>query len=209
MDGGDRQLVRAIHAGDRNALELLYRRNAERLWRFAWTMTRSRESAADVVQEAFVRAMRSSRQFKGQASAATWLFAIARNIAIDHLRHKRLERISNDRVSILRLTPSESSPDALAEADRRFEPRKWQCFKNEQRDAVRDAVVRLRPAHRTVVTLCHLCDLSIKEVAATLGWKESRVKVTLHRARRALRDILKETWNDDTFQKGKTQKGET
>jgi RNA polymerase sigma factor (sigma-70 family) len=56
----------------------------------------------------------------------------------------------------------------------------------EERDAVRAAISRLRPAHREVVVLCELCGMSMRAAAEALNWGESRVKVTLHRARKQL-----------------------
>ena len=59
------------------------------------------------------------------------------------------------------------------------------------RDAIRDAIADLPPAQRDAVILCDVADLRIREAAEALGWSESRVKVTVFRARRKLREKLK------------------
>ena len=174
----DAHLALKCKSGDNAALELLFRRYVDRVWRYAWSVTRSREAAADIVQETFLRVVRSVAGFGGRSTFATWLFALTRSAAMEFLRRKRREQRSRSAPAIFRLVPS----DEENETDRGVE---------ESREAVRQAVAELPGAQRDAVVLCELVGMSIAQAAEVLGWGQSRVKVTLFRARRRLREILR------------------
>ena len=181
MDDGLPELLDRCAAGDRVALEALYRRYADIVWRHGWYRTHSREAAAEVVQETFLRVVRSIGQFQRRSSFTTWLFAITRSVAVEHNRRARRNRT----VDLGEDLPSGG-------------PAVCQGMTNgETRDAVRDAVAHLPGAHKDAIVLCELSGLSIREAAGVLGWGESRVKVTLHRARRRLGEMLKGCMLDD------------
>jgi len=177
MGDTDSELLGRCAAGEAAALETLYRRYVDRVWRFGWLRTHSREAAADIVQETFLRVARSAGDFQGRSSFATWLFALTRSAAVDHARREGRHRAIGQRPGVLRLVPS--ADDATDRIDDR------------QRDAVRRAVADLPCAQRDAVVLCELLGWKVREAADVLGWGESRVKVTLFRARRRLRDVLK------------------
>lgn len=188
MNASDSRLLRRLKRGDRDALEALYREHAERVWRFVRLRCRSRETACDIVQETFVRVMKSVGTFQGRSSLGTWLFAIARNVAVDMSRRQRRRQSEQSEPAILRLVPAEWVSDPVERA--------------EQSDAVRNAVARLRPAQRDAIVLCELCDMSIRDAATALEWSESRMKTTLHRARNKLREALVAEWSDKAQQSG-------
>jgi RNA polymerase sigma-70 factor (ECF subfamily) len=177
----DAELQLAVRAarGDSAALEVLYRRHVNRVWRYAWLRTHSRDDAAEIVQETFLRVTRSIAQFKGQSTFTTWLFAVARSVAVELARREGRNRALIDRSAVLRLVPQTHEPQGSMAGQ-------------ETRERVRWALGQLPGAKRDVVVLCELSGLSVKEAADVLQWSESRVKVTLFRARRDLRDRLKE-----------------
>ena len=82
----DAQLVGRCRSGDKAALELLFRRYVDRVWRYGWFVTRSREAAGDIVQETFLRVARSVAGFEGRSTFSTWLFALTRSSAMEYLR---------------------------------------------------------------------------------------------------------------------------
>jgi len=174
MNDGWPDLLERCAAGDRVALEALYRRYADIVWRHAWYRTRSREAAAEVVQETFLRVVRSIGRFERRSSFTTWLFAITRSVAIEHNRRARRNRS----VDVARDRPC-NGPSACE-----------RLMNRDTRDAVREAVAKLPGAQHDAIVLCELSGLSIREAAGVLGWRESRVKVTLHRARRRLGEML-------------------
>src|SRR5690349_3441609 len=75
----DRELIARIAAGDREAMGALYTRHHENIYRFAYRMVRSAQTAEDVAGDVFLDVWRSAREFEQQCEVATWLFAIARN----------------------------------------------------------------------------------------------------------------------------------
>ena len=170
------ELLTRLRAGERSAFETLYRQHVERVWRYAWFRTHAREAAAEVVQETFLRVARSIAKFKGRSSLATWIFTLTRAAAVDYLRRERKALRVVTEPANLRLIPVAEPPD---------------CRMDEAtRAAVRQAVAELPAAKQEAIVLCELLELSIREAAEVLGWSESRVKVTLFRARRQLRDVL-------------------
>ncbi len=177
MGDRDAELARLAGQGDMAALEALYRRSVEKVWRYARLRTNSRDAAADIVQETFLRVTRSISQFKGKSTFGTWLFTVARAVTVEHIRRECRERRGLSNPAVLRLVPpGADAPDSTV--------------RDETRDAVRQALTKLSGAQRDAIVLCELSEFGIREACAVLGWSESRVKVTLFRARRRLRELL-------------------
>jgi RNA polymerase sigma-70 factor (ECF subfamily) len=174
----DAHLAAKCRNGDNAALELLFRRYIDRVWRYGWSVTRSRDAAEEVVQETFLRVAKSVAGFEGRSTFATWLFALTRSAAMEWLRRKRQDQQRRADPTILRLVRSDEIDPAEGDAE-------------ESSDAVRRAVAGLPGAQRDAVVLCELLGMSIADAAAVLGWGKSRVKVTLFRARRRLREMLR------------------
>jgi len=174
----DAHLAARCRTGDNAALELLFRRYVDRVWRYGWSVTRSRDAAEEVVQETFLRVAKSVAGFEGRSTFATWLFALTRSAAMEWLRRRRLEQQRRTDPAILRLVRSDEIDQAVGDAE-------------ESSDAVRRAIAELPGAQRDAVVLCELVGMSMADAAAVLGWGKSRVKVTLFRARRRLREMLR------------------
>jgi len=192
MPDPDRDLIRRLQRGDRTALEVLYRRHVERVWRYAFARTRDRDAAADIVQDTFVRVAKSAHTFAGRAQVSTWLFAIARSALIDQVRRNRRHAQSCE-PGIIRLIPAAATPDPLE--------------RDEERIRLREALADLRPAQRDAIVLCELCDMKLTDAAAALGWSESRIKVTLHRARRRLAELLSAESGSQRTQERTSERG--
>ncbi len=184
MADSDAGLARSAARGDKTALETLYRRHVDRVWRYACLRTNSRDAAGEVVQETFLRVVRSIRSFKGHSAFATWLFALTRSAAIDHVRRERSDRARDLGPTVLKLRAADPATEEASP-------------NREVRTAVREAVAGLPGVQRDVIVLCELSGLTMREVAETLGWGESRVKVTLFRARRKLRERLRAYVGED------------
>ena len=179
MNDSDRELANRSGAGDLTALEQLYRRYVDRVWRYGWLRTRCRDAAAEIVQETFLKVARSIGEFDGRSSLGTWLFTVTRSVAIDFARREGRARYRSEQEAILRIVPS--ADHAQNEGGH-----------EETRTAVRKAVAKLPGAQRDAIVLYELSGLSIRETAGVLGWHEARLKTTLFRARRKLRDLLKD-----------------
>lgn len=191
----DSHLALACGKGDRAALELLFRRYVDRVWRYAWLTTRSRDAAGDIVQDTFLRVLKSIGAFHGKSTFATWLFAVTRSATAEWMRGARQrERVEGTRAILRLVQPDGGSVDvsdgaigvsnaASAETDDSNDA-------ENSRQALRKAIAELPPAQRDALILCEMVGMGIAEAADVLGWGQSRVKVTVFRARRRLREIL-------------------
>jgi RNA polymerase sigma-70 factor, ECF subfamily len=128
----------------------------------------------DLVQETFIKALHGINRFNGEASPKTWLLAIARNVAADfHRKERRLAFYG----PLTDVSSTEQPIERLIDV-------------MDARHAVYQGLRNLKPTYQEVVILRGVLELSIMETAQTLGWTESRVKVTWHRALRELRKFL-------------------
>ncbi len=173
--------MEAARRGDRDAFNELVRATYRDIYALAYRLTGNREDAGDVVQDAYVRAYRAIRRFRGDSSFSTWMYRITSNCASTHLSRRtrqRTEELSDD-VPIVDLRP-EQDPSLRAEAA---------VLRHHIDRAIRALPDRLRQ----VVVLRDLHDLSHSEIAAELGITTSAAKVRLHRARQRLRTVLQRT----------------
>lgn len=185
------RLIARFRDGDSRAMETLFDRYADRALGLAVRLTETREDAEEVTQEAFLRAFRQARQFRGEPeSFGAWLFAIVRNLARDQRRQLRLPTLSLTSPEAERFLATD---DAAGEAEKRA-----------ARRFLLDALHALPEEWRTVIVLCDLEDAAHAEAAQILNRSVAATKSLLYRARRALRDRLIH-WNTD----GKTDGEET
>ncbi|HEX8582367.1 MAG TPA: RNA polymerase sigma factor [Acidimicrobiales bacterium] len=171
-------LVTAARAGDRSAFDDLVRATYADTYTLAYRLTGDEEDARDVVQEAYLRAYRGLRRFRGDAQFSTWMYRITANCASTHLgrrRRHRHEELADD-APVIDESP-EFDPQARADAA-------------VLRDRLAAALAELPPRLRAVVVLRDVYDLPHEAIAAELGISESAAKVRLHRARRKLRESL-------------------
>jgi RNA polymerase sigma-70 factor (ECF subfamily) len=172
------RLVAAAKAGDSDAFAELVRATEADIYTLAYRLTGNAEDARDVAQEAYLRAFRSLKKFRGDARFSTWMYRITANCASTQLTRRskgRHEELSDDD-TIVDERP-ESDPETMAEA-------------GAMRDRVTEALGDLPPILRAVVVLRDVYDLPHEAIASELGISESAAKVRLHRARRKLRERL-------------------
>jgi len=180
------QIIQQAREGSRDAFRLLYQEHRERIFRLAYSATRSAEDAEDVMQETFIKAFKGLRSFSpGPGSSfAAWLTTIGLHCAIGHLRRAKARR-GGDHVSLgdLPQAPAAGSPapDRTAAAARAWE-------------AGREAEAALSPVQHVVFDLRYRQHLDIKEIAARLDRGESSVKTQLARAVAKLRRRLEPDW---------------
>lgn len=180
------RLVARFRDGDARALETLFDQYVDRALGLAVRLTETREDAEEVAQEAFVRAFEKARTLRSDAPGGfgPWLFAIVRNLAADKRRQLRLPTLS------LSAPEAEEIPDHMPLPGEEIERR-------ADRSALLQALEGLPLEWKTVVTLCDLEDVPHQTAAEVLGRSTAATKSLLYRARRALRDRLQRTWEDD------------
>ncbi len=167
----DAALVRACQAGERTAFDELVRRYQKQVFYLALRYVKNDADAADVTQRAFVRAYRSVARFRGDAAFRTWLFRIAINLALNHLRDHKREQ------------PTELAEDALITtavgASR--------VIADEDAARLRQAIDELPPKQRMVLELRIYDELSFREVAELCDCSENAAKVNFHHAVKKLK----------------------
>jgi RNA polymerase sigma-70 factor (ECF subfamily) len=171
-------LVIAARDGDREAFDEIVRITHAETYTLAFRLTGNEEDARDVVQEAYFRAFRGLKRFRGDAQFSTWMYRITANCASTLLsgrRRRRHEELPDD-MPLADLHP-DIDPVAMAEA-------------GLLRSRLSEALQELPPKLRAVVILRDVYDLPHEAIAEELGITEAAAKVRLHRARRKLRERL-------------------
>ena len=163
---------------DVSGLRALHAQHAPALHAFALQATHDPQAAEEIVQDTFVRAWRAMDRFDAtRGDMRTWLFAITRNLVIDH--HRRGAARPSTPVPAEQL----DRPDpAVPDIDRAMEV--WQ---------VTEALAKLTPEHREAITLIHLRGASVAQAAEQLGVPPGTVKSRVYYGLRALRLALEET----------------
>jgi RNA polymerase sigma-70 factor (ECF subfamily) len=183
----DAELVLAIREGDPSAYRGLVERYQGRVYSLICGMVRDREEARDLTQDAFIKAYKNLHRFRLESSFYTWLYRIAMNVAIDHLRKmkKRKHEAFDENVA------ARDSDGLLSAAHDRTNPGKA-LDRKELHDQIYDALDLLSPDHRQVVLLREVEGLTYQEISDTMGIPEGTVMSRLFYARRKLRDALKD-----------------
>jgi RNA polymerase sigma-70 factor (ECF subfamily) len=173
----DEQVVRQVLSGQTALFEILMRRYNERVYRVARAIVRDDGEAEDVMQQAYVNAYASLRQFAGKARFATWLTRIAINESLARVRRRgRYEAFDDERSNVEPFMAEQSSPDP-----------ERQAFTGELRALLEWAIDGLPDGAREVFVLREVEGLSTAETADALGVSEDVVKTRLSRAKGALR----------------------
>jgi RNA polymerase sigma-70 factor, ECF subfamily len=171
------QWVRAVLRGDQSAYALLVERYQARLFRRAWAMVEDPDLAADLVQEAFIRAYSSLDRARPDRFGA-WVHRILRNVCLDELRSPRQRTDA--------LPPAVAGPDDPAQDLERL----------ELGSALDSALASLGPTLREAFVLKHVEGLSYQEMSELTGVAEGALKMRVKRAREALRQALSAVEND-------------
>lgn len=185
----DRELVEKAKGGDQAAFEQLVRDNQNKVCSLALRFTGDREAAADLAQEALVRAWRGLSGFQGESSFSTWVYRLTANVCIDHLRKKARREAIEPAVSLDDPSGPWSEP-----ADWEQDPQR-QLERSERGQALARGLSRLPEWQRQVLVLRELSELSYQEIGERLGLDLGTVKSRIARARLALRKILLEDGN--------------
>lgn len=164
----DTQIIQGLHAGDRNALKALYEIYYEPLYRFLWRKTRHEDTALDLVQDVFIRVWESRSRLDETQSIKAYLYRIAGNLAIDHLRHKITAR-------------SEDIDDMVQEPA--HDPQQ----RYDLRHRIHNALEKLPEDIKTVFTLNRFDALKYAEIAEMLNISVKTVESRMSKALKLLR----------------------
>jgi RNA polymerase sigma-70 factor (ECF subfamily) len=182
MEQTDAALVQSTLRGDFNAYDVLVQRYQRPVYNLAYRMLGSAEDAGDLVQETFLRAFGALASFRQDASFLTWLYKIASNLCIDHLRSRRAKgALSLD---------FELEEGREPVADRSYSPEDT-VVRGAVSDIVQREIMNLPARYRVVVVMRHLHGMSVDEIAEQLHLPSGTVKTHLFRAREMLRERLR------------------
>ena len=181
------RLLGALRSGEELAFETLVRDYGGRLLAVARRFLRNEEDARDALQDAFLSAFRSIHRFEENSRLSTWLHRILINSCLMKLRTRRrkaeepieefLPKFKEDGHQLQPNTPWEGSAEVLLQ-------------QRETRELVRQSIDRLPETYRSVLLLRDIEELDTEETARLLEITENAVKIRLHRARQALREML-------------------
>jgi RNA polymerase sigma factor (sigma-70 family) len=184
----DRALLAAIDRGERGSFETLVRRHQRLVWHVVQRLVRDSEDTRELAQEVFLRVHRTLHQFRGDSRLSTWIARIAWTVAVRHLQTRRIEIVDTHSAD------DEADDDApLPPAVRNAaDPLDLEVHvADAQRVRQLHAQIdRLPPLQRLLLTLYHLHEAPIGEIAAITGLPEGTVKSHLFRSRRQLREWL-------------------
>jgi RNA polymerase sigma-70 factor (ECF subfamily) len=186
----EKLLIEQAQSGDREAFEQLVRRHDRDILRLAFHMLGNREEAREVFQETFLKAFRSLGRFRFESSFYTWIYRIATNVSLDHLRKRQTlkEEISME-------SDSEAHPDRPALKDTLaattyYSNPERRLYGKEVGEKIQDALKTLSEKERLVFELRHYQGLRLKMIGEIMGSTEETAKNYLFRATQKLRAYL-------------------
>lgn len=188
-DPADETLMLRYQQGDRAAFAILVKRHQQPLYNFALRQVRANEVAEEVVQEVFVRVVQNVHDFKHEARFTTWVYTIARNLCIDHLRKRALRK----HPSLDEARGEEGEGPTLGEqtADPRASVER-EATGTELRQRIAVAVDKLPDDQREVFLMREVANLPFKEIAEITGVPENTVKSRMRYALERLQEALSE-----------------
>jgi RNA polymerase sigma-70 factor, ECF subfamily len=184
----DADVAQLAKEGREEAFRELVRRYERPVFSLIFRMVRDREAAEDLAQESFVKVLNHIDRYRPEFKLSSWLFKIANNVTIDHLRKKQLDTISIE--GSPHATTSTEMQATSFEVSSQGESALDELESRELGTAIERAIARLRPEYRSCILLRHVEGRSYEEIAATLDLPLGTVKTYIHRARHELRDAL-------------------
>ena len=170
----DRLLIEKIKKDDHGAFRLLVEKYKDQALSLAVTVLKDKMQAEDVLQDAFIRVYEKIRSFKYESTFYTWMYRIVVNHCYNELRKRKRNDIEVEKI--------DRGEDSLSN----------QIDVNDRKRVVNEALKMVKTDEALVLRLFYLSELKIDEVVEVSGFSQSKVKVTLHRARKSIASILRE-----------------
>ncbi|MGB9407862.1 MAG: RNA polymerase sigma factor [Terracidiphilus sp.] len=182
VNSDTRQIARGLRQGDVVLLQALVEQYQYRLIRYLIYLLGRRDEVDDLVKETWLRVLERGRSYDGRSRFEPWLFTIARNLTIDHMRKRRVHSLdsnSNPEQDDIALSPVSNAPSPFALAAR---------TEDAQRLAL--ALQSLQPIYREALVLRFQEDLSLQEIATVVRAPVTTVASRIYRALAELRPQL-------------------
>ncbi len=181
----DFDVVKRVQAGEVAAFDILMRKYRERLFGVVYNLTSNREDTADLTQDAFIKAFQAINRFQGQSSFFTWLYKIAVNTTLSHLRKNKMRTF----FSLEKIQEEDPGSKILSElTDKTGSGR--DTYLKELQEKLNEAMQKLSIKHRMVITLFEIDGLSHSDIAEVMECSEGTVRSRLHYAKQFLQGEL-------------------
>lgn len=184
----DHDLVVLARTGSEKAYRELLDRYQRPVFSLIYRMVRDREQAEDLAQETFVKVFNHLESFNPKYKFSSWIFKIASNLSIDHLRKKEPETVSLD--GSRHATTAEETEASRIQVESRDENPEQFLEARELGAEIEQAIGKLRPEYRTAIVLRHVEGRPYEEISEIMDIPLGTVKTYIHRARSELRETL-------------------
>jgi RNA polymerase sigma-70 factor (ECF subfamily) len=184
----DQEIVALARQGREAAYRELIGRYQRPVFSLIYRLVRDREKSEDLAQDTFIKVLNALDRYDPSYKFSSWIFKIAHNTSLDHLRKKEpitlsldgsphAETASEQEASVIQALSTEETPEDYAAS-------------RELGATLEVAIGKLRPEYRTAIILCHVEGRPYEEIAETMGVPLGTVKTYIHRARNALKKEL-------------------
>ena len=180
----DCDLVTRAVSGREDGFEELVRRYQRPIVAYVYRMVGDYDAALDLAQEVFIKVYNSLGRYRPEFKFSTWIYRIAHNAAIDHLR-----RVGASRTEEMLVEGEGGTSFEKPLASKAPSPEQ-ETERGERRAEIEEVVAQLPPAYRELIVLRHSHDLSYDEIAEVTGLPLGTVKNRIFRAREAMRELL-------------------
>jgi RNA polymerase sigma-70 factor (ECF subfamily) len=173
----NKALIETILAGNKEKFALIINDHKDLVYSILLRMTDDHEEANDLAQEVFIKVYKQLKQFKGNSKLSTWIFKITYFHGLSYLRKNKRWFTDVHKENVI---SDDNIENDLAE--------------EELKGHLSESINKLKPLERTAITLFYLEELSVKDVAEIMNISESYVKVTVHRAKKNLKGLIKKEY---------------
>jgi len=181
----DQDLVRRAQGGDTDAFDELVIKYSPKLYAMVYHMTSNRDDTHDLLQDIFAKAYRSLKRFRGAANFYTWLYSIATNMTLNHLKQKK----RRSTVSLDDVDSGIQNDETMVDLGHAANPRR-QTDVNELQKKLNESMQALSKEHRAIVTMFDIQGIPHAQISEILGISAGTVRSRLYYAHQKLRGLL-------------------
>lgn len=175
MESSDQVIIENILKGQGELYEEIIKRYKNNIYSLCMRMVRNSEDAKDLAQDTFIKAYQNLEKYNPEYKFSTWIFKVASNLCIDHLRKTKTQNLPyDDKISM---------PHDTASAENIY-------LHNSNKKQIEKAIQDLPEDYRILIILYHKEGLSYEQMCEMLKLPMSKVKNRLHRARNRLKEVL-------------------
>lgn len=185
----EQRIIQRVLSGDTDAFELLVLDQSKIVYNLALRMVANPEDAADISQEAFLKAFTNLSGFRGDSKFSSWLYKLTTNLCLDHLRKR-----NRHKVLPLTFEDEDGNEETMEIPDDSCSP-ETEAERRELQAQVREGLSQLPPMQREILVLREIGGMSYEEISQQLQIEEGTVKSRIFRARKKLCNILTQKGN--------------